>query len=124
MGGTLSDFSGSIRRLSGGATFTVTRFTAGQAFVNGKLSTPASTPLPIVAMIQPATGKDLQLLPEAMRSSQVLAIWTSTPLLTVDEATQQLPDEISYHGVLFQVQRVEPWGDLGNYIKALARRKG
>lgn len=120
----MSDMSDTIERLGDYREYTVTRYTVGQAFTAGNLNVPASTPLPIVAMIQPASGRDLQLLDEGLRSSQVIVVFTKTELLTANEAIQQLPDKISYRSQLFQVERVEPWEETGGFFECLARKVG
>lgn len=120
----MSDFSDTIERLGDHREYVVTRFAAGQTFTDGVLNPPASAPLPIVAMIQPASGRDLQRLTEGLRSSQVIVIWTKTELLTVDEDAQQLPDQITYLGKLFQVERCEPWAETGGFFEVLARKVG
>lgn len=120
----MSDMSDTIERLGDYREYTVTRYAQGQTFVDGKLETPASAPLSIVALIQPASGRDLQRWPEGLRSSQVIVIWTKTELRTVDEDAEQLPDQISYRDTLFQIEKCEPWEETGGFFEALARKVG
>jgi hypothetical protein len=110
--------AGAIRALKTG-TYTVTRRTQ-VAPVLGRAQAPTTTTLSVDACIQPATGKQLQRLPEGLRHAEVIAIWTETELKTAAQGTTQLPDLISYKSASYQVQDVKDYSDSGGFYEALA----
>lgn len=118
----MTDMSDTIERLGDFREYTVTRF--DKAGVTGGKPNPKKvlSEFLIKASVQPASGRDLQRLPEGMRDSQTIAIWTKDELFVADEATQQYPDEVIYRGKRFQVEVCEPWEEAGNFFEALARK--
>lgn len=106
-------------------TYTVTRRAAG-TYVDGVLVLGSSSTFTIDACVQPATGRQIRVLPEGQRSDETIAIWTTTALRTRDAAGAA--DEISYKGVTFVVANVKQWeafgGDAsGDHYEVLAGKK-
>lgn len=99
----------------------VTRRTAG-AITNGIAAAPSEATFTIEAVVQPVTGRELQSLPEGMRTEQVVSIHTTSSLRTANEAGGLLPDHIDWQGATYQVRRVEDWSDQGGYYLAHATR--
>jgi hypothetical protein len=89
----------------GGATYQVIRTAAG-ARVNGRVVAGPATTFPIVAGIEPITGRELQDLPEGQRGDEVIQIFTATPLLTRRPGFE--PDQIVYRPPGYEVDG-EPW---------------
>lgn len=114
------NLSGTIKRLKTGS-YVVTRRTP-QARVNGVAQSPLDTKINIVANIQPASGRDLQRLPEGMRQSETIVIFCETELHVVKSG--RLPDLIAYNGKSYEVSSVEPWADSGNFHECLAVKVG
>lgn len=77
----------------------------------GKLvsATPESPNLEIKGSLQPVTGKDLQLLPDGFKHTDVRKLYTKTKLFTTDEDAGTSPDYLIIDGNRYQVQTVEQW---------------
>ncbi|WP_285908115.1 hypothetical protein [Pseudodesulfovibrio pelocollis] len=76
------------------------------------------TDLPMSGVILPATDRQLNRLPEADRSSEVVAVYTSQPLTP---GTPTLaPDVVHWRGGQFQVVQVQDWLQTGGVCIALA----
>lgn len=120
----MRDMSGTIRRLGGNLSYTVTRYKA-RGTTDGEVDPlRVDSTFDIKASIQPASGNDLQRLPEGMRTSDVVVIFTSTLLrvLGQDAADQLPPDTIVYNGSTYQIETVQDWIKDANYCEALARK--
>lgn len=76
----------------------------------GKTVTSEST-LATVGSVQPATAKDLQRVPDALRQSDVRKFWIKAQILT--DGSGQYPSVISFGGVRFQIISCEPWLNWG-----------
>jgi hypothetical protein len=71
-------------------------------------------------VMQPATPKERERLPEGDQMGEAVAVYSVTPLLAGDDQGQK-PDRIAYYGLLYEVKSVEPWGNAPDgYCKALA----
>lgn len=113
----LSDIGGIIEDFA--APYTVSRagaidFTTTPGFPLA--GTP--TAIPITAVVQPVRNKDLQRLPEGLRTDQLRAVFTETQL-----QTEPQPDTIVIDGLSWQVESVEPW-ESGGFWKAIVRKVG
>jgi len=80
--------------------YAVTRHSAG-AYVDGRWAAAAATNLNVAGVVQPVTGKDLQLLPEGTAISDSRKVWTTTELLP--------SDAITIGGKVYNVISVMPW---------------
>lgn len=76
--------------------------------------------------LQPATSKELQLLPEGMRNQGAVTIFDASgeDYVTADVAGGRLPDRIEYRGVTYQAQMSDDWRGLGGYVRVVAVRVG
>lgn len=113
--------------LVGRKTFSVTRPGIG-SYVNGMYQEAASTVFSIIGNIQPPTASELtwfekQNPPEAGQSREIFLLYTLTELMTLDEATDQKPDIVSYKNKQYEVQRVWPYemGVLDHFKVLLVR---
>jgi hypothetical protein len=71
-------------------------------------------------VIQPVTPRERERLPEGDQMSEAVAVYSVTPLSAGDDQEQK-PDRIAYHGLVYEIKSVEPWGDdTAGYCKALA----
>lgn len=86
-----------------GDTFTVTR-RAAAVITNGIATAGAPSTLSIYAAIWPATGRELQRLPELRRSLETRAGVTSTQLLVGGQGASNEADLITIDGALWEVQ--------------------
>jgi hypothetical protein len=115
----MSDFSDTIARFATGR-YTVTR-TPARTYGGDGLVDPASPKtLTIEASVQPLRGRELERLPEGLRSSEVMQVFTTTELKT--QSTSHEPDVIAIDGESWQVEIVERWKDLGNFYRAVVRK--
>jgi hypothetical protein len=116
----MPDLSGTIGRLKTG-TYTVTRRTPAASTL-GRAQAPSTATISVDACIQPASGRQLQRLPDGMRESEVIVIFSVTELKT--KTTAVLPDLIAYKSGSYEVQSVKPFDDSGNYFESLAVKVG
>lgn len=79
-------------------------------------------PFTIVASLQPLSGREMDRLPELLRTREVQALWTKTPLVAAQEDTQG--DLVSIKGVTWEVHNFSDWQDLGGYTRVLIARSG
>lgn len=101
-------------------TYTVTRASAGAYGSDGVYVPAGTSTLSAPACVQPITGRELQRLPEGLRSSEVRVFYTVVELRCA--APDVAPDRVSINGSTWQVERVEPWNELGNYFRCLVRK--
>ena len=74
--------------------------------------TPSTSTVAIIAP-QPASGRDLQFLPEGEREYIHLKTWTEASVLT--------GDKITVAGRTYRVTTTKPWFDDGNFVQVLMR---
>lgn len=69
-------------------------------------------------VIQPANGRDLQFLPEGIRSNDVIRLYTTTELNLIGE-----PDRITYRAKTYELIKLSAWADnrSDGWFKYLAR---
>lgn len=123
---------GALNRLATG-TYTVSRTGIGDfgeglptelPMADGIARAPTATTFPIRASIQPVSGRDLLRLPEAMRTEQLISIWTATPLQTASAPSGNYPDVVTYMGLSFECQTVLDWSESGDFFKVIAQKIG
>jgi len=96
-------------------TITLRRLSVG-SYVNGVWVEGSPTDSTITASIQPITGEEMQELPEARRESETYNMYTSTTILTVQQAgSNQNPDRVLFFGKEFEVFDVRPWQNNTNF---------
>lgn len=103
-------------------SYAVTRTTPSTYDSDGRLVPGVEAVLTITASIQPASGRDLQRLPEGLRTFETRVIYTTTELFT--QGPNQAPDIVAVEGFAYEVQMVEQWGNVGSYFKAIAQKTG
>lgn len=103
-----------------------TLFRLTGSYVDGDWVEASEASISITASIQPATGNDLQNVPEGRRASGVFAVFTDTAIQTaVQGATPTKADRLSIGGILHEAVHVEPWqNNVINHYKALFARIG
>lgn len=63
------------------------------------------------AGVQPVPGDQLDVFPEGYRDRRKYKVYTTTPVFTVEEGSNKLPDQIEVEtGIWCDVVRVESWG--------------
>lgn len=100
----------------------ITRFNPGHweedEWING-----GYVSVPIRASVQPASGEEVQNLPEGLRKAGAYVLFTSTPLVCGRE-TDQESDTIKLFGSTYEVYSVFAWQNgVINHYRALLTRK-
>lgn len=67
--------------------------------------------LDTVGSIQPATGKTLERLPEALRNADLRSFWFKGAIVTVEPG--KYPSILVFKGLRFQVKTVFDWSSWG-----------
>jgi len=101
-----------ITRPAAGGTYDARGFYVG----GGAASTINTT-----ASVQPASSKDLLLLPEGERTRETIKVYTGTELFTANIAASRPADRLAYDGRVFEIMNVSTYkmGQL-DHTKALA----
>jgi len=116
----VSNLADTVARFATGI-YQVTRRPKGQ-YVQGRLVTVTPSTLLVSACVQPASGRQLQRLPDGMRLSETISIWSEVELF-VKTATSD-PDLIEYRGNKYEVQISHPWDEHGNFFESVAVKVG
>ena len=104
-------------------TLQVTRFYPPEVR-NGRVqSAPREKVFSIKGSMQPMKGRELQTLPEGLRTQGVAKLYTQEPLFTVRTSECDLPDHVLYRDVTYVVTEVDDWDELGGYHKVLLVRR-
>ncbi len=116
----ISDMITTIMRFA--VPVTVRRTDAGIVNAIGIYVPGADSTLTINACVQPANGRDIERLPEGMRTKDMYRIYSDALLYSAESPSGRPADVVEYKGDDLRVVRVERWGDVGNYTLALAER--
>lgn len=90
--------------------------------VNGRRAAGTSSTFTIVASAQPASGRSIQGLPEGLRSSESMDVFTKTELRQARPDAGIDADTILIDGAVFEVVNVKRWNKLGNFYRATVVR--
>lgn len=113
----MEDFGPEIELFATG-TYTVTR-RASTSYIDGRAVAAANETFTIRAMEAPMSGQLLARLPEGLRGKETRLIFTTTELRSFGAGE---PDRVEIDGLSFQVQLVDPWKKLGNFVRAVLVR--
>lgn len=72
---------------------------------------------------QPLTGSERHALPEGVRTSIELKVYTKTELRTADQFEKTPADRVHFRGICYTVFRVEYLGLIPHYKAYLVREK-
>ena len=69
--------------------------------------------IPFTGTFQPASGKELEILPEGKRSKSIYKIFANlnNNFTSFDDLKQLEADNIIYDGMIYQVIKVEKWNN-------------
>ncbi len=84
---------------------TLTIYAAG-SYSSGRWSAGASSTSTITASVQPAGPRDLLHLPEGDRTKAAVKIYTDAEISEGNEASGMPPDQITWNGAQWEVQKV------------------
>jgi hypothetical protein len=74
-------------------------------------NTLTETKLDTIGSVQPASGKVLQRLPEALRVANVSSFWFKGPIVASEPG--KYTDVLVFKGTRYQVQTVQDWTNWG-----------
>lgn len=74
-------------------------------------NTLSETPLVTIGVVEPASGKTLQRLPDALRSADVSSFWVKGEIQT--DGSGQYPDILVFNGKRYAVQNVLDYTNWG-----------
>ncbi len=74
----------------------------------------------MTGVVQPATARELERLPEGERDKETLTIYTRQPLRVGNLANGTAADCVQYNGARYTVAAVETWP---GYTRALAQKE-
>jgi hypothetical protein len=102
---------------------TLTRSAPGSYSATGFYSADSTTDSEVLAIIAPASPRELEMLPEGERTKEVISVFTKEQLRTLVEGTGGTPaDRITYNGKVWEVKQVNDYGSQAGYYFALATR--
>lgn len=97
-------------RMLGAATHTWRRFAAGSVGTDGRYVEGGATTSTLRGSLQPATGDDVDTLPEGERSKRARVLFTATALRVTDQAAGTSGDQVSVDGDWFEARAIRPYG--------------
>lgn len=103
------NLSGLVESFSTGS-YAVTRTTA-RTIKNGRAVAGTTSTITITASVSPATGMDLNKLPEGRRTSGAIAVFTTTQLRIGGVGDGFEADVVAANGSTWEVAHVETWVD-------------
>ncbi len=112
--------SGVITRF--GTTLTVQRYAAPTTDGHGRIIPAVPESLSITASVQDVSGRELMRLPEGLRTRDLVTVYTTDDLRGADDAAGTPPDRFTLGTNTYEVQMVEDWTAIGDYVKAIAAK--
>jgi len=103
-------------------TVSLTRYPIGTRGTDGRFVPGTAVVTSIEATVQPASGRDMQTLPEGERQKRGIKLYTTTLLKLADQDAKRLADRIAYDSETFEVRHVEEQPRIIPHYKALALR--
>ena len=92
-------------------------------WVPGTIDTDDAPNFTIRTSVQPAKGKELEVLPEGLRTGEIYKIYPETELKAVDQHSEQEADIVVYNNADYKVQHLEIWQNgLVDHYKAFIVR--
>lgn len=107
----------------GTGTYTVTRRAAATTDGHGRAVAGSTSTLTITAGVQPASGRDLQRLPEGRRTIETRVVYTITPLLTGGKGAANEADLISIEGATYEVELAQKWSSSTPYYRCIVQQR-
>jgi hypothetical protein len=117
---SLRNLAATVARFATG-TYDVTRADGPGSHVDGVFVPGSTSTVTIRASVQPVSGRELERLPEGLRTRELLSLFTLDALLV--EAPDVRPDIVTIRGETWQVQNVERFAELGNYYHVIVSKE-
>lgn len=93
-------------------------------YVEGRYQETPPEEVAIKASVQPVSGQDRMMLPEGIRSKEIVKIYTTYLLKTASAEGSIKADVVIYNGCRYDVTMVQDWTVDGGFYKAFAARSG
>jgi hypothetical protein len=90
-------------------------------FAQGGWQVTSTQTINAFGIVSLATAKEIAMLPEADRVSEIRAFWTTTPMYVTDGTRGQTSDILLWSGTKYRIIG-QPQYDTRGYYKALATR--
>jgi hypothetical protein len=116
----VGDLADVVEALASGC-YVVTR-SAATPRVNGRRMAPVTVSFEIIASVQPASGREMDRLPEGLRSRETMNVFTRTELRSAHPSPGTEADRIAIDGAVFEVTSVRRWNRLANFYNATVVR--
>lgn len=94
--------------------------TPAPAVVAGRVVAGVAANVTIRACVQPASGRDLLILEEGLRTRESVSVYTPDAIVGMDDASGAPPDIVQHEGERYQVHTVLNWSRLGGFYKGIA----
>jgi len=78
----------------------------------------------VEAVVQQATPKDTEQLPENERTKESIVVFTRTALFTSDVTTAEESNTITWEGREYKVMMIDAWSRQAQYVRHIAVRLG
>lgn len=88
---------------------------------DGFIVTAAPQRVQIKAVIYPATGRDVEVMPEGKRTEEIIHVISTTELRTASPGANP-SDQIEYQGKTYEVSLLKDWNANANFYSVLATR--
>jgi len=106
----------------GSEAITLTRPTVGTWGSDGRQVPGASASTTIYGSVQPATGKDLEILPEGLRTKDAKRVYTYTALTPANQHTETTGDILVIDTFSYEVQQVKRERSIIAHYRAICTR--
>jgi hypothetical protein len=101
---------------------TMTRVAAG-GYVSGSGGDGPSSPVVFdPSVVLPLRGRELEVLPEGLRTRMAVQVFTVDPPQVTSETAGTKGDRFTWGGNTFEVQLLDPWGPMANYHRSVATK--
>jgi len=94
----------------GSEPVTLRRTAAGSRGADGRFVPGAATDTTLQASVQPMSGRDIERLPEGLRSRASLKLFAETELRLAEASGVYPCDRIVYDGEVYEVGAAQKWG--------------
>lgn len=95
------------------------------SFIDGVWTEETPTQIPLTGIIQPASPKELKMLPEGDRITGAIVIYSKIPIfLTRTGEEQGTSDKVYWKGDYYKLLNVSDWSDSGFYTGIAERITG
>ncbi len=100
-------------------TYAVTRFAAGSR-ANGIYTPGATSSVSVLMTVQPASPKEIQVLPEGLRNREIVRCHATTEIRAASRSAGTAGDRFTHNGEVYEFIQVSSRSADGGYWRGLA----